>query len=644
MKKSMRAFALAAALVMAVCAFGCGEKPEPAFTVAGSITLKEGFTSQITPSGVKGIESFSYLSLDDAVATVTDDGLVTAVKSGTTTVTVAGGGLTKDISVIVEANLVNGLSVKKLDAVSAFSEEQSAVENAASGVWNFGWDVDITAERLARKFDFVGTSRDTDVILRGMSSTEKYSSFDNGGFAIVMIAGTNTALTEQTMPEGSHATVYGKTRISAKADAFRLWGCSWKDDIVSGKGSFRVVAYTADAANHTYRATPLTAAEKGELEQDGEGWISFEDVSMPTGNIVGAPADTMFVFEAKNDSYDLAGKEAVIAVEFRATANTLGADEVNKQCRFGIKRMGFMLAPDPGFNITSGQSVSLAVGRTSQIVAEAVGGLDEENFTYASSATGIADVSATGLITAKAVGTAVVTVKNGELEKTVNVTVNNGPAVLPSILGVDNAKLKALTAFSADAVNIDVSGANALNFVSSWGATGANADKISLDDSAANTLAILRVANKQNAVVNVEENWVDMILMPTQGTTETCVAVYSKMTVPDQGHFRAWTYAAPAGGEISGKGKFRIVFYLPNANYTEFTPYTMACDFQEQDTWATEKHADGYVSYSNGVDGFFGFVVPAEVKGKEVIMAVELVGGSADKQDRFAFKRLGFTA
>lgn len=699
----LAAFVLAMLLCISVFA-ACGGPEDsgetPAFDVEQSISLKEGATYQIEPKNVVAIDSFAYLSDDSSVATVSDSGLVTAVAAGSTEIIVSGGGVNKEIAVTVTENTVAGYPVKKLDAIAPFTD--TIIDGLEPVKWNFGWD-NPTTEGLTGKIDFAGTAADSDVVMRVQSSEEKFSLVENGGFTPVLIAGTNTAMTEETTPEGAHVSLYAKAQVSQTSYALQMWVCSWKDAVVSGMGKFRVVALEKDAANNTYKEYVLTARDSGDLTQDAEGWIAFNDVDAQN-NPIGSPENALFEFNTKSQNYDIAGKEVVLSIEFAAIANTLGENGANMQCRLGVKRLGFV---EEG--IAAPDSYTLGKTMTAEIDYTLSGDLDEADTKFSSADVNVATVSADGVITAVAKGETVITVENGGNSAEVSVTVLDNYFTVASDLSVavgqtksfgfeneigdaayvydvedeavvsaadgavrglkegstsititkgdcsavvkvtvtlevdqiydiENSKLQALSAFTADEVDIDKTGAQGINFVPSWGGTAT----FSADDSAENAVKTMRGIAGVN---NREENWVDMIC-PDNDTQ--AAAVYTKLTVPsDKGNFRIWAYAPQAGGNLSGKGKARVMFYVPNEDYTSYLPVGLGnFNFAEQPNWNATVDADGYLTFENGVDGFFAFTVPESIKGKTVIMVIESVRVSSDNgvQDRFAFKRLGFTA
>ena len=135
----------------------------------------------------------------------------------------------------------------------------------------------------------------------------------------------------------------------------------------------------------------------------------------------------MFIYDVANEDYDIKGKEILLFVEFRASANTLGAENANKQDRFGIKRIGFVNDPDPSFTIQNGATATLIVDDTLQLTMAEIGGVNPDNYIFESNNEAVATVSGSGLITAVAVGEATIIVQNGTIERTITITVNPVP-------------------------------------------------------------------------------------------------------------------------------------------------------------------------------------------------------------------------
>ncbi|MBQ9480987.1 MAG: Ig-like domain-containing protein [Clostridia bacterium] len=466
MKKKLFTVILAAILTLsfASCAnisdsSSTTERPSETVTasfgiVNAAITLNVGGTEQISLKDVVSLSSadFTYSSYDPSVATVSESGLVTAVDEGETTILVKAGDLRKQVTVTVsDPYKLNNVSYAKLKALAAISGGTDGIGispiGAGGDLSNYAWHGGTNAS-TAGKADFEGTSENTAAVARTAVANKNYASVDNGDYVVVM-----SAMNGNNLPQdAAHCAVYYKTVVSPLANAFRLWGWASKSDSpaspASGKGSFRVVAYAFNADYTEYEEYPLVAADKGSLEQDENGWITYDDVDDTlNGHIANAPADNMFIYHVKTGSYDLIGKEIILTVEF------MGVD-TSMPDRFGIKRLGFMLDDEPNIALTSAAQVELFSGNTAQIEVSKQGAATRGTMVYASDNSEVATVSETGLITAGNVdeeSACVITVTNTNVpsvELKVNVTVKPIPETsfnVPAGLTVSNGTTAEIT-------------------------------------------------------------------------------------------------------------------------------------------------------------------------------------------------------
>jgi uncharacterized protein YjdB len=100
---------------------GCGDDAEDSVALQSinvlpsSLTLNPGQTEQLTaiavPENASGV-SFNWTSADGTVASVTNEGRVTAVGEGSTTVTVRSGNVKKDVTVTVTLRVLTAFTVE----------------------------------------------------------------------------------------------------------------------------------------------------------------------------------------------------------------------------------------------------------------------------------------------------------------------------------------------------------------------------------------------------------------------------------------------------------------------------------------------------------------------------------------------------
>lgn len=428
---------------IAISATGCGDntdKPDGdgevtvSFNAETDVTLNVEEQHQISVTDLVGltVADLSYVSYNPEIASVSEGGVVTGVSEGSTKVLIKGKDERKFVNVTVnEPNKLNNVSYKKLRDIAVMPGDVSGSgidEFGAGGKpLNIGWDGGTNASTAA-KVDFENTKANSEIVIRTSVTKAGDASVDNGDFVVILSAKNSTA---EMQAENFHCMAYVKTKVSSLANSFRLWAWANKNegDIApaSGKGSFRVVAYEFNENYTSYTAHPLTATEKGSLEQDKNGWISYADVhDVVNGLITGAPLDNMFIYSVTGDDYDIRDKEIILAVEFK------GVDTTTVD-RFGIKRMGFILNPAPDITLSSKSDVLLYPDGTEQITLKYQGAANAEGTRYVSDNTSVATVSDSGLITAKNVteqSECKITITNTAVEGksvTVNVTVKPTP-------------------------------------------------------------------------------------------------------------------------------------------------------------------------------------------------------------------------
>lgn len=384
----------------------------PEMNVEAEVSLTVGQTHKIVFTKLVGIEesSIQYSTRDSGVATVSNDGIITAVDEGETTIVVRAGDLRGSVTVKVsDPNKLQGLvKYSKLKNVAKMTADQFSVLKDDEMI-NFAWGTKTSIEDTAEKMDFSGEAEDSKVTGRGAAISE-YASYWNGGWVVAFQANGEELKNVST----AHAMGYWKTDVSKLANSFRLWGWGGNADF-SGEGSFRVVAYQAKNADYTeYNEYVLEPLDIGSLTKDTAGWISYTSIDdVGSGQITKAPADNMFVFASNVEGrYDLRNaKDVIITVQMRGLNNVLN----DKADIFGIKRMGFICDDEPNITLTSEENVTLYPGETSQIVLGYAGAATTGVTSYVSDNENAAIVSDTGLITAK----------NVTSETNVHITITN---------------------------------------------------------------------------------------------------------------------------------------------------------------------------------------------------------------------------
>lgn len=408
------------------------------FEVPASIDLVVGGVQQIVPTNITGLvaSDFAYTSYDPAIASVSADGTITAIKEGSTTILVKAKELRKFVEVnVTDPYKLNNVSYRKYQNIAAISADNASIDYTGAPIFNYAWDGG-TYDSTNTKVDFEDSREDSEAIVR--TSASENANVSNGDYVVVLTTGDIATLTADTVKDGATASVYAKVEVSEYANAFRVWAWGNKSDVeqslASGMGKFRVMAYEFNADYSEYTSTILKVSDSGTLVQDSQGWLSFDDISdTSNGQIAGAPADNMFIYEVNNTSYDLRNKTIILAFEAAEVANTLGAGGTNLPSRLGIKRMGFMCDPKPDFSISE-RTASLYSNETYQISPVSIGSAADGVYSYNSSNTAVAAVSESGLVTAQVVTetqVATITITNSNCGNKVvglEVTVNPIPS------------------------------------------------------------------------------------------------------------------------------------------------------------------------------------------------------------------------
>lgn len=730
-------------LLVSALLTGCGGNPgdsspkddpssvtlTPSFNVQNEMDLKVGETKQITPTDLVGLteSDFTYSSYAPTIASVSETGLVEGLEEGETSILVRAKDLRKTISIhVTDPNKLNNVSYKKLKNIAALDADQTSIDYTGAPIMNFAWDGG-TQESTNGKVDFEGTASDDALIMR--QSTLEHAFVTNGDYVVVMSTGDDENLTSSTAHDGATAMVYAKMEVSPYANSFRLWGWASKSDneasLASGQGKFRVVAYEFNQDYSAYTTSILRATEKGSLEQDANGWISFADVSdTANGQIAGAPGDNMFIYEIANETYNLKGKTVILAIEAAEVANTLSTSGKNIPCRFGIKRMGFMCDPKPDFSVANlsheiyanetvqitptsvgdaangvyqyvsshpevatvsetglvtAQNVSvkgttkititnslvaqkevkveitvlptpsqsfdlpeyqeIALGDQYQIQPTNIIGCDA-GFTYMSKEKGIATVDSTGLVEAVGIGSVRIVVASGDLKKEIEIRVNT----TSSVLGLSNQEAQDMASFT-----------NTGAFPGAWDfawSGGVTADKIDADNTKMNQPLIRMTQTNQGTMNNIAPNDIELI-SGIGGTRTDSVqnSVYVKTDISaDANSFRLWGRAPVENADMLGKMKTRIVIYIPNQDYTQYTAYVLPLQALEGFTAEQVKQdaVTGMITVESDAPGaFMVFGLPQEIKGTTgafVVIESYSIENEANLQTRSYVRRFGFDA
>ena len=287
--------------------------PETDFNVPVSMYVAGGTSEKIEITDqVMCDEGFTFLSASEKIATVSEEGVITGVLPGITTVRVASGGLYKDITVTVTATTLYGLDLDGLKAIGSLG-----VPGGFPATLDFAWSGKTPADNVDTEST---TSAKLHVYAKDASALNVLEANDVN--LICNISGQGTS--------GVQNALYYKQTTPAAANEFRVWirtaqvnNADMCDDIY-----FRVVAYYLNADGTAYipyimrlnASTDATAT----TTQDADGIIHMDG---------GTSADTFINFVP---SSEILGKEGVII-----SIETFAMNGQGVQSRALVRRLGF---------------------------------------------------------------------------------------------------------------------------------------------------------------------------------------------------------------------------------------------------------------------------------------------------------------
>ena len=313
----------------------------------------------VIPDGVAGV-SISYSSLDEEVATVDGNGLVTALSYGTTVITVTDGNITKGVAVTV------------VDADAGVTNSQLKKGDTA--------EVQIT----------VYPDSDDVVSVSLISSDEAVAKIEGGKIVAVGDGSAEITAVITVTVNGEEITLICTFTVSSEIPVTGLTVNNMTDPETMYLGEEKVIDVTV---------IPNDASDPSLIYSSSDpSVVSVDETGRITANTVGT---------------------AVITIEATDGSGVVQTFTVTV------------------YDIDVPDSLTIEAGKTVDVGAKVIpDGATEANFTYASSDDEIAVVDTNGLVSALNHGTAVLTVTDGNITKTVSVT------VVDADVSVTNTQLK----------------------------------------------------------------------------------------------------------------------------------------------------------------------------------------------------------
>ena len=291
--------------------------------------------------------------------------------------------------------------------------------------------------------------------------------------------------------------------------------------------------------------------------------------------------------------------------------------------------------PETSFNVP--ESISVVKGDIVTITPTDLVGC-EEGFTFESSFAGIAAVDAGGVVTGVDAGTARVKVSCGGLYKFVTVHVTT-----ESLLGMTKEQAAAMPTIAAANTNVPAD----WDFTWSGRTVQDNVVFPPHDDYTTSKLHLYR-APGSNVVFEDNTSCLGFISGIAGTRTEAAqTAMFAKIEVPTNGAaFRIWAKTPSATPDMLDTAKIRIVFYLPNEDFSSFTCYPLTWDgFCDATEYEMSSDAHSIVTFKLLAEAnFFTFATPDAVKGKVGFLSIETysIANEGNAQTRCYVRRFGY--
>ena len=382
------------------------------------LTLSEGDFSSlslvITPSNAS-VQTVSWKSSSPTVATVSQSGRIDALAEGTTliTVTTEDGGKTASCAVTVKAKVipVSGITLDKTSLSMTEGDEQTLSAT-------------------------VTPTNATDKSVKWSSNNTSVATVSSSGVVTAKAAGSAT-ITVTTTDGGKKATC----TVTVQAQKVSVTGVSLN------RTSLTMVE--GDTQTLTATVTPSNATDKSVTWSSSNTSVATVSSS---GVVTAKAAGTAKVTATTNDG----GKTATCSVSVSAATVSVTGVSLDKT------------------------SLSLTVGDKQTLTATVTpSNATDKSVTWSSNKSSVATVSSSGVVTAKAAGTATITVttNDGAKKATCSVTVSNATV---SVTGVSlNKTSMTMTVGDTQTLTATVTPSNATNKSVSWASNNTSVATVS---------------------------------------------------------------------------------------------------------------------------------------------------------------------
>ncbi len=458
-----------------------------------SLTLTEGDSSQLTatvaPSNATN-KAVSWSSSDTSVAMVADDGTVTAKSAGTATITCssANGAVKATCQVTVNAKVypVTGVSLGRTSLTLTEGESSQLVATVSpsnatnksvdwsssnSSVASVASDGTVTAKAAGSATITCTTadgSKKATCTVSVTAATISVTGVSLNRSTMSLVAGSSGTLTATVSP--SNAT---NTRVSWSSSNTSVATVS-SSGVVTAKaaGTASVTVTTSDGsktASCTVRVTNATVAVTGVYVSPTSLSLTVGGTHKLTSSVSPSNAtNTSVSWTSSNSSV------ATVASDGTVTAKAAGSATITCTTSDGAKKATCSVSVKAATVSVSSvsldrTSMGLVVGSTGTLKATInPSNATNQGVTWSSNNTSVATVSSSGVVTAKAVGSATITVRTDDGGKTATCTVTVSNATV-AVTGVSVSPTSlSLTAGETYRLTPTVSPSNATNTGVTW--------------------------------------------------------------------------------------------------------------------------------------------------------------------------------
>jgi len=447
-----------------------------------SLTLTEGETATLTatvaPANATD-KSVTWTSSNTDVATVSDAGVVVTKKPGSATITVTttDGAKKATCSVKVNAATVPVSGVALSPTQLTLTEGETATLTATVAPEN-ATDKTVT---WSSSNTSVATVSSSGLVTAKSAGSARITVTTNDGSktatcdvtVVVPVSGVSLDQTSLTMIPGDTQTLTATVTPANASDKTVTWSSSStsvatvsSSGVVTAKtgGSATITVTTNDGGKTATCAVTVNVPVTGVSLNKNSLTLSEGDSQTLTATVAPSKAtDKTVAWASDNEAV------AVVTTAGVVVAKTPGTAVITVTTNDGAKTASCAVSVKPrvtGVNLDN-SSITLEVGSTKTLVATVVpSDAIDKSVTWSSNNTSVATVSTAGTVTAKAVGSAVITVRTNDGGKTATCNVTVSPI---SVTGVSlNKYSDSMYENDSETLIATVSPANATNKAVTW--------------------------------------------------------------------------------------------------------------------------------------------------------------------------------